>query len=107
MPHYSEQPASGASWQRAYKVTIDNGLHTIPVVTFYEAEVVSTELGTLSQHKGHLSESFSDPTVAFPLLNVETGEETGMATYQDIYVILYSLYRYLAKRRDTPPEEVV
>ena len=44
-------------------------------------------------------------TTEFPLLNPVTGEQIGTAKYQDIYVMLHSLYYYLADVRDSyvPP----
>ena len=52
---------------------------------------------------GELYESFTpaNANTSFPLLNPLDDTQIGVnRTYQDVYVTLYSLYRYLAKRRD-------
>lgn len=89
------------SKQRARSVFISNILNEVPTITF-EEEIVTTE-GTkliLAVPQGALLESFSVPTESFNLINPETGDTIGSATYMDAYVLLHSIYRHVATKRD-------
>ena len=103
MSNYKETQAVGTSWQRAYSVTISNNIGQVPVITFYEQKVIQTDVGLITTSVGQMTEYFSDPLVEFNLLHPETGMILGTSTYQNIYVMLHSLYMHLANKRDTPP----
>lgn len=100
MPNYKESSVAGSVWQRAYKVIIDNVYNSVPTVTFNEEEIISTGTTNISKHISSLVEHFNDPTKSFPLINPLDGTEIGTATYQDVYVLLSSLYINLANQRD-------
>ena len=46
-----------------------------------------------------------DSTKTFDVMHPITGAVISTATYQDVYVLLSSLYLSLATARDTPPVE--
>ena len=100
MPNYRQVDVQGTSWQRSYSVRIDNKLGEIPSICFSEEEVVNFGEQFVTRHVGQLVELFDDPTKTFNLTNPETGEVVGVASYQDAYVMLSSLYLYLATKRD-------
>ena len=94
--------------QRANYVGITNELGVIPSIVFVEE--ITTLMGTECISKvpmGQVGESLSDSTVEFPLLNPDTNEVIGHATYLDTYTNLYSLYRFLADRRDLAAQPLV
>lgn len=105
MPNYKESAVAGTKWTRSWQVNIDNKYQQIPTIAFFEEEVVDTGDGTFISKMlpGALRESFSDPSKSFNLLNPATGNVIGTASYQDLYVILSSLYSALAELRDNPP----
>ena len=94
--------------QRANYVAISNELGGIPNIIFVEE--VATLIGTDVISKvpvGQVSENLVDPAIEFPLLNPDTNEVIGHATYLDTYINLYSLYRFLAERRDAAAQPQV
>lgn len=102
MANYKESTVSGTSWQRAYQVLINNFYNTTPTVTFNEEEIINTGSGILTKHISHITESFSNPTTQFNIINPIDGSVTGTASYQDVYILLSSLYLDLANKRDNP-----
>lgn len=107
MSNYKEQTISGSAWQRANLVQIHNTLNATPTIVFYEEEAVMLPSGVVTKHVGQLTEIFSDPLKEFNLVHPETGDVLGTATYQQIYLILHSLYMHLAYIRDNPPPPVI
>lgn len=103
MPNYKESSITGATWQRAYQVIVNNKFGTTPSVIFNEEEIIDIGNGTMSKHIGHIAEMFTDPNVEFNLINPLDGSVIGTTTYQNIYIILSSLYQHLADKRDNPP----
>lgn len=102
MSEYKEQTISGIAWQRGYKIVIDNKLGDTPTIIFYEEEAVQLPSGPVTHHVGQLVEPFVDPAHEYPLLNPADGTPLGAtATYQQLYVMLWSLYMHLADRRDS------
>jgi hypothetical protein len=102
MANYREDSVTGVTWQRCNKIDIRNPLEGQKFVVFVEEAV--TDLGNgkiLKEPVGQIVEEFVDPAVVVPLLHPETGALLGSSvTYQDIYVILHSLYLKLANERD-------
>lgn len=102
MSNYREEPLSGQKWTRSNSVSIINPYQGTPVIRFGEEEIAILSDGkTVNTPLAGVSEAFSDPSKTFPLINPQTGELTGSsASYQDIYVLLHSLYIALATARD-------
>ena len=94
--------------QRANYVGITNELGAVPSIVFVEE--IATLMGVDCISKvpvGQVGETLSDRTIEFPLLNPDTNEVIGHATYLDTYINLYSLYRFLADRRDLATQTLV
>ncbi|MFC7460747.1 hypothetical protein [Hydrogenophaga defluvii] len=104
MSNYREQAISGQKWVRSNSVQISNPYQGLPVVRFGEEEIAVLSDGkTINTPLEGLTEPFTDPAKTFPLLNPVTGEALGAtASYQDVYVLLHSLYIALAVARDAP-----
>ena len=94
---------NGTIHTRAYHVNIENPLGGIPSVQFNEENVldnngVTTKFPSSSQP---LQLSMTDPSVTFNLIDPTDGTTVlGTATYQQLYVSIYSLYLSLAAMRD-------
>lgn len=103
MGDYKSESIKG--WQRSCAAVIDNAYGKTPTITFSE-EMIVVENGVqvFQRDIGGVREEFSDPSVAFPLLNPTDDTVAGEATYGQIYALLYSLYRHLADKRDTAAE---
>lgn len=101
MPNnYKSTAVATESWCRANKVTVENELGQIPVISFSEEEVLVVNGKKLVLGGALLQENMGDPSVTFDLLNPETDEVIGSVSYMDVYVTLYSLYKKLALARD-------
>lgn len=111
MANYNETNVTGTTWQRCHKIEIRNPNGGSKSAIFFEEEITSLENGRVIQEPiTNIQEQFSDPMKTIELLNPETGDQLGnTVTYQDVYVILYSLYMQLAAARDAahnPPPVV-
>lgn len=111
MPNYNESNVTGTTWQRCYKIEVRNPYQGPKGAIFLEEEVTSLANGKIIQEPTtNMQELFDVPTKTIELVNPETGDLLGNSvTYQDVYVILYSLYMQLAAARDaaqSPPPEV-
>ena len=107
MPKYNETSVIGESWTRANRITCTNDYRNNPSIFYHEEElfnfsdgkVVKTPFNSLNP----VSETFTstNANTTFELINPATELPTGnTATYQDLYVLIHSLYFHLAKRRD-------
>lgn len=103
MADYKENIIAGKSWQRCNKIQINNPYIGDKTVTLFEEEI--TDLGNgkfLNEPKGSISVIFDNPAATVNLINPVTGDALGATTtYQDIYVILHSLYIQKALERDS------
>lgn len=99
MSNYKQDQAVG--WQRSKGVAIKNGYKEIPSIEFLEEFVVEVS-GEVIQKKdvGSVTSTLKNPTTAIDLLNPETDAVVGSISYGDVYAALYSMYRYLANKRD-------
>lgn len=100
MLNYKESSIAGQQFERAYKIEISNPLGGMPSIRYSEETAVVLPTQTVTTHTGTMDESFGDGTTAFPLLNPTDDSVIGQAHYVDLQVILYSLHRFLAARRD-------
>ena len=102
MSKYKEENLTGQKWVRSNRVTVLNPYDGAPVITFSEEEVALLSDGrSVNTPVGNLQKTFDDPIGSFDLLNPVDGSVIGSATYQDVYVILHSLYIWLAQERDS------
>lgn len=103
MANYQETTLNGTSYVRSNHIIVSNPLDGVKAISFMEEQVLNLEGEQVIRPKGGIQEPFTEDNLLseFPLLNPETGEPLGTSvTYQQVYVTLYSLYMYLAKRRD-------
>lgn len=99
--NYKETSVAGTSWQRAHTINISNNYNEAPVMTFYEEEILEMAGSTYKKDAGNIREVLTGPLTEFPLLNPIDGTLIGTAKYQDIQVMLFSLYLHLASLRDS------
>lgn len=105
MANYKETTISGDSYVRCSEINIFNGLEN-KLITFREEELMTLAGSQITKRLGEIGEAFTEENAntEFALLDI-TGAPTGnTATYMDVYTTLYSLYFYLATRRDAELE---
>lgn len=102
MSNYKQSTVTGDSWVRATRVVIENGIGGTPAVSFIEEQVINLPGEVITRSAGNIAEPFTveNAAEAFDLLHPETGAVIGSATYQDVYVMLHSLYMHVATKRD-------
>ena len=100
--NYRESDVIGVTWQRCHRIDIRNPYEEPKFAVFLEEEI--TDLGNgkiVKSPAGQILADFTDPTTVVNLINPLTGAPLNeTVTYQDIYVILHSLYLQLATERD-------
>lgn len=100
MPNYQESAVAGTEYRRARFLQISNERNNVPNILIFEERVIQFDNESIGQDIDRLSAQF-EAQATFPQINVETGEPTENSyTHQDIYVMLHSLYRDLAAKRD-------
>ena len=103
MSNYKETTVAGqyTEYQRSNKVIVTNELGGVPEITFMEQSIGTLPDGTKIVPKTtKCSDQMQNPMEEFNLLNPEDDSIIGTAKYLDVYVLLYSLYRYVANKRD-------
>ena len=105
MPDYKELQIAGKKWQRCYRIDLQNNSGHMPCAIFYEEERYTVNDETIAKPVGHIQVNFDAPAKTFDLLNPSTDDVIGAAQHQDVYILMYSLYRALANERDNPPVE--
>jgi len=101
MANYKQATLAAQTWQRAKQVHINNAYGVTPVITFQEEQVIDINGKLNFQDLGVIAKDLSSPSTTFDLISPVDGTVLGTATYQDVYVILSSLYLDLAKQRDS------
>ena len=105
MPNYNEHSVSGEyyEYQRSNKVIIMNELDSVPEITFMEQVIATLPTGEkMNMRKTKCVDTLSNPLEEFNLLHPFDDTIIGTSKYQDVYVLLYSLYRHVADKRDNP-----
>lgn len=107
MPKYNETSVTGESWIRSNKIICKNEYEQPPTIYYQEEELFNFSDGkvvkSLYTPLNPVMETFipDNANTTFELINPETELPTGnTATYQDLYVLIHSLYFHLAKKRD-------
>lgn len=98
---YNPAAADGTEFSRCYQVVIDNPHNGSPAATFQEERVFVSAAGP-DRHwaVGECRLAYS-PDVEIPILDPETGADTGaVITGAALYGLLYSAYLYAATARD-------
>lgn len=107
MPLYKEQTTTETietkTYVRSYKVEIENPLGGLPSIVYQEEKVLRRDDGDFSQGRiSDIKETLSDSNQeeVFDLIDPESGEVVGQGTYNQLRVLVYSLYFHLATKRD-------
>ena len=90
-------PVTGNKWIRSNNASLSNPYNGIPTITFDQEVMASFADGTIASLGGinSVSQSLADPTTTINLVNPADGTTVlGTITYEQIYVMLYSLYVY-------------
>lgn len=104
MPDYKGSTLTAARRMRAHTIVARNPPSGVPGMEFHEEFLTELSDGRLLQEpQGVLRKDFSAPLTQFNLLNPLDGSVIGTATFQDVYVMLYSLYLHVATERDNAP----
>lgn len=101
MPEYKETTINGSSYQRGRTLIFENPLNSTPSVLIVEERATRLDDRVILERIGEIRKSVSDLSITFQLRNPLTNELIGAtSTYQDLYVLLFSLYWHLAELRD-------
>ena len=106
--NYKQTTVSGTSYVRAREVTITNLLDGYKGIMYSEEEVSVLGSKVMRENIGAIHQEFTAENAAteFPLLDPITNEPIGStATFQDVYVLLFSLYYHMAAQRDAANEQ--
>lgn len=110
MQNYKQTTVSGTSYVRAREVTITNLLDGYKGIMYSEEEVSVLGSKIMRENIGAIHQEFTAENAGteFPLLNPVTNEPIGeTATFQDVYVLLFSLYCHMAALRDAANEQPI
>ena len=105
---YRQSSVSGSTYQRGRSLYFENPRNEPPSLLIREERVTVLADREITEFVGEIRKNVTDLTVAFPLRNPLDNERIGQsATYQDLYVLLFSLYWHLAEERDAfvPPSD--
>ena len=107
MQNYKETIVSGTSYVRAREVVVSNVIDGYKGIMYCEEEVSILGEKIMREGIGAIHQEFTaeNASTEFPLLDPVTNEQIGStATFQDVYVLLFSLYYHLAAQRDAANE---
>lgn len=110
MQNYKETSVSGTSHIRAREVMVTNTLGGYKGIMYAEEQVSVLGSKIMRENIGAIHQEFTAENAAteFPLLDPITNEPIGStATFQDVYVLLFSLYYHMAALRDAANEQPI
>jgi hypothetical protein len=104
MSNYQETEVTGTAYVRANQIIVANPLEGVKAISYMEEQVINLSDGEqILRSAGGFQEPFTAENAGteFPLINPQTGESIGQdMNYQSLYIAIYSLYVFLAQRRD-------
>lgn len=103
MAEYQESNITGTSYQRGRTLIFENPRQGTPSLLIKEERVtLLANNRVILESAGEIRKIVEDMTPTFALRNPATNEiiEGQTASYQDLYVLLFSLYWHLANERD-------
>ena len=103
MSNYMQTNVSGTAYVRSSQVIVANPLVGTKAISFMEEQVVNLDGEQIVRQRGGVQEPFTAENAGevFQLINPQTGEALGSsASYQELYIMLHSLYLHLATKRD-------
>lgn len=103
--NYNEATVTGKRWTRAVSVHIENPHNAPAFMTIAEEDIIAVGDETVTRsnmdmRRANITLRFENPEAEFELVDPVTGKNLGTASHSDVHVILYSLYRDLAAKRD-------
>ena len=107
--NYKESSVAGVKWTRSLGGHFSNPYQGIPSISFNEEELITFSDGSIirqpySALQGMgLTTTMANQAKEFDLINPLTGDVIGKSKYQDVFVILHSLYMSMVNERDNPP----
>lgn len=109
MAKYNEGTIAGETWTRAFQIIVSNEYEQAPVIRYDEEDMILLAGDKVIRNRTGQNLTFtldpSEATTQFQLRNPVTDEYIEQtATYQDMYVLLHSLYFHLANIRDRGPK---
>lgn len=111
MSKYNETTVTGESWVRSNKIICTNEYEQSPTIYYQEEELFNFSDGKVVKNIYNpltpATETFTidNANTSFIVIDPLTELPTGnTATYQDLYVLIHSLYFHLAKERDKGPK---
>jgi hypothetical protein len=88
-----QKPITGERFVRCSQVVIDNRFGHLPRVTFHRETVLGLEGGAAMRRPMSPRELAFDPAAAVPVINPETGEQTGQTVTQaELYALVFSVF---------------
>jgi hypothetical protein len=108
MSDYKQTTLAGTAYTRACAISIANPLTGVKAINFSEEQIVNLGDETIIRPQGGFQEPFTAENAGteFALINPVDGTPLGAtATYQQIYVMMHSLYFHLATLRDVAVAE--
>lgn len=108
MQNYKETTVSGTSYVRSNEVVVRNVLNGPKGIMYCEEMVSILGEKIMRENVGALHQEFTveNASTEFQLLDPVTNEPIGAtATFQDVYVLLFSLYYHMAALRDAANEQ--
>lgn len=98
---YQQTSVSGTSYQRGRSLYFENQKDRPPSVLIREERVINLVDREIIESAGEIRVDVTDLSTEFELRNPVNNELLNQtATYQELYVLLYSLYWHLAEARD-------
>lgn len=91
-----------SEWQRCDGITMTRPLNGAPTVVFSEEKVTQFGDREFREPTGGIGIQVTDMSKKFDIYNPITQEKTGgQMSYQDLYILLYSIYLTKAIERDS------
>ena len=107
MADYKASEVTGNTWQRACRIIFENQYNTTPSINIVEERITNLGDRVIAELCSNIYAPFL-PTETFPLRDYSTGEiitEHPEISQAELFTILYSLYMYLAEKRDNEATE--
>ena len=106
---YQQTDVQGTTHKRGRSITFENPYNAIPSVYVAEERVIDLGDKKITESSGAIIKNIYPELLntEFPLLNPLNNEPLGPnASYQQLYVMLFSLYWHLAQERDNQIKEI-
>ena len=91
---------AGNKFKRSYNIIVQNPYIGIGQINYQQEIIAAFADGTEIRYglAADIVEQFINPSESFNLLDPTTGAIIGVSSYQQVYIMLYSLYAYLGTK---------